>query len=82
MKPDYPSILQQIGKGKIADNIPALAKVLPSKFGIAIETIQGEQYLWGDATERFSIQSISKVFILAMALQLEKEKLWQYPSLR
>ncbi len=85
MPPNYPTILQEIaeaarpefGKGKVANYIPALAKVPADKFGIAIETIRGEQYHWGDAAERFSIQSISKVFTLALAFRLEGENLWK-----
>ncbi|MCO6493536.1 MAG: glutaminase [Phaeodactylibacter sp.] len=85
MPPNYPSILRQIaeaarpeiGKGKVASYIPALAKVPPDKFGIAIETVRGEQYHLGDADERFSIQSISKVFTLALAFRLEGENLWK-----
>ncbi|MCB0572575.1 MAG: glutaminase [Phaeodactylibacter sp.] len=82
---DYQRILEdiaraaqaEIGKGKVADYIPALARVSPQKLGIAIETLRGESFLWGDAEEPFSIQSISKVFTLAMAFALEGEKLWQ-----
>jgi len=85
MAPNYPAILQEIaeavqpefGKGKVAGYIPALAKVPAGKFGIAIETIRGEQHHWGDAAERFSIQSISKVFTLALAFRLEGENLWK-----
>ena len=85
MAPNYPNLLQEIAKaarlefgtGKVAGYIPALAKVPPDKFGIAIETVRGERYHLGDAAERFSIQSISKVFTLAMAFRLEKENLWK-----
>ncbi|MDI4702915.1 glutaminase, partial [Salmonella enterica subsp. enterica serovar Cerro] len=41
--------------------IPALASVEGSKLGIAICTVDGQHYQAGDAHERFSIQSISKV---------------------
>lgn len=82
---DYQRILEDIaqavqpefGKGKVADYIPALAKVSPRKFGMAIETLAGERFAWGDAEERFSIQSISKAFTLTMAFALEGERLWQ-----
>ncbi|MCB0547175.1 MAG: glutaminase [Phaeodactylibacter sp.] len=85
MPPDYPSILNEIaeaaksefGKGKVANYIPALAQVPAEKFGIALETIRGEQFGWGDSEERFSIQSISKVFTLALAFRLEGENLWK-----
>lgn len=59
------TIVQQvrplIGQGKVADYIPALASVDGSKLGIAICTVDGQHYQAGDAQERFSIQSISKV---------------------
>ncbi len=82
---NYSAILREVAeaarpefrKGKVADYIPALAKAPPDKFGIAIETVRGEQYGLGDAAERFSIQSISKVFTLAMAFRLEGENLWK-----
>jgi glutaminase len=64
------------GKGKVADYIPALAGVDPSKFGIALETLDGECFEFGDTAEKFSIQSISKVFTLTMAFALLGEKLW------
>ena len=55
-------ILQQvrplIGQGKVADYIPALAEVAADRLAIAICTVDGELFHAGDATERFSIQSI------------------------
>ncbi|WP_455672442.1 glutaminase, partial [Phocaeicola sp.] len=82
---DYQQILENIyqeiqpyaGMGKQADYIPALAKINPDQFGMCIHTIQGETFLHGQATTRFSIQSISKVFSLAMCLNLEGDSLWQ-----
>lgn len=81
---DYKTILEDIYNsvrpyscaGKVADYIPELAKVNPDKFGICLNTIDGGVYTVGDAAERFSIQSISKVFALAMALSLKGETLW------
>lgn len=69
-------VQHMIGQGKVANYIPALAKVPASKFGIAVETIEGEQFKVGDADEKFSIQSISKVFALAKAFELEGDR-WQ-----
>ena len=67
-----------IGSGKVADYIPALAKVNPYKFGIAIATLDGQRYGYGDYEEPFSIQSISKVFSLAMVMeQVSDEELWK-----
>lgn len=57
-----------IGQGKVADYIPALAEVPADKLGIAVCTVDGETYQAGDADERFSIQSISKVLSLTVAL--------------
>lgn len=81
---DYKTILEDIyvavkpysNVGKVADYIPELAKVNPDKFGICLNSIEGDVYSVGDAEERFSIQSISKVFALAMALSLKGESLW------
>lgn len=66
-----------IGKGKVADYIPALAKVPNNKLAIAVYTNQGEVISAGDATEGFSIQSISKALSLTLAMMLYKpEELW------
>lgn len=64
------------GLGKNADYIPALANVNPDKFGMCIVTADKNFYEKGDAEERFSIQSISKVFALAVCLSLKGEALW------
>ncbi|MDO1511696.1 glutaminase [Maribacter confluentis] len=63
-------------RGKIADYIPELAKVDKYKFGIHLVNMNQENFSAGDSNERFSIQSISKVFTLTMALGLIGEKLW------
>ena len=81
---DYQKILQDIyneiqpyaGMGAQADYIPALAKVNPDQFGIALRTVNGESFEYKQADTRFSIQSISKVFAVAMALSLKGESLW------
>ena len=82
---DYQQILKDIyeeiqpfaGEGAQADYIPALAKVDPNQFGIAMKTIEGESYSWQKAQTRLSIQSISKVFAVAMGLSLKGEELWK-----
>ena len=73
----YQEIQPYARVGKQADYIPALAKINPDQFGMCLHTIQGETFLHGQATTRFSIQSISKVFSLAMCLSLEGDNLWQ-----
>ena len=55
--------------GKNADYIPALAKVDPKLYGIALVTTAGRSFVRGDVDAPFSIQSISKVFTLASVLQ-------------
>jgi glutaminase len=54
--------------GSVPANIPLLAEVPFDRFGIAVATTSGEVFSSGDADVPFSIQSISKVFTLAMAL--------------
>ncbi|MDY7588500.1 glutaminase B [Vibrio cholerae] len=66
-----------IGQGKVADYIPALAKVPSEKLGIAVFTNKGEVISAGDAQEGFSIQSISKVLSLTLAMGLyQPDELW------
>ncbi|MFC9354944.1 glutaminase [Arthrobacter sp. NPDC057013] len=55
--------------GSVPANIPSLAGVPFNRFGIAVATAAGEVFASGDADVPFSIQSISKVFTLAMALR-------------
>jgi len=60
---------KDLHEGKNADYIPALAKVNPDLFGIALVTPDGQVFVAGDTTTEVSIQSISKVFTLARVLQ-------------
>ena len=62
--------------GRVADYIPALAAVDPDKLGIAFADGSGTVHGAGDCDEPFSIQSISKVFTLALALAKDGPKLW------
>jgi len=62
--------------GKVADYIPALAKVDPAKLGIAVADAEGRVWGAGDCVEAFSIQSISKVFMLALVLERVGPALW------
>ena len=82
---DYEQVIGKIyeevksfwGQGKVADYIPALAKVNPRQYGIAVQTLKGQAYQVGDAESRFSIQSISKVFSLAMVTRHLGDELWK-----
>lgn len=73
----YQSILPYAKEGKQADYIPELAKVNPDQFGMCIHTIYGEMALVKQADTRFSIQSISKFFALAMCLSIKGDDLWK-----
>jgi MFS-type transporter involved in bile tolerance (Atg22 family) len=55
--------------GKNADYIPELKKVNPKLLAISIYTINGEEYNVGDFDEEVAIESVSKVFSLALALK-------------
>lgn len=67
-----------IGKGKVADYIPALACVPNDKLAIAVYTNDGKVVKAGDADEPFSVQSISKVLSLTLAMGLyESEEIWR-----
>ncbi|MEZ9822121.1 glutaminase B [Shewanella sp. 10N.286.45.A1] len=66
-----------LGQGKVADYIPALAEVNANKLGIAVTTRDGVTIGAGDYLEPFSIQSISKVFSLTLALMhYEEPEIW------
>lgn len=85
MSHDYAALLSNIAAevrplnehGAVADYIPALARVPRDGFGIAVATVDGTVYGAGDADEPFSIQSISKLFALTLALQREGDDLWK-----
>ncbi|UBZ05759.1 glutaminase [Salegentibacter mishustinae] len=81
---DYQKILNTINDelsyrdvtGKVASYIPELAKVDPRKFGMHVYCGDRQHFSFGDSEELFSIQSISKVFSLSMAMRLMGEDLW------
>jgi glutaminase len=72
----YVALKPIIGEGKVASYIPELANVSPDQFGMAVVDFAGNVYAVGDATKRFSIQSISKLFALTLAFQREGDSLW------
>lgn len=65
-----------VERGQVASYIPSLASVDPARFGIAIVTADGRVYEGGDADTPFSIQSVSKVFALTLALGKAGQQLW------
>ncbi len=60
---------KDLAEGKNADYIPALAKVDPKIFGIALVTTDGKVYTAGDLKSEVSIQSISKVYTMAKVME-------------
>ena len=72
----YAALQPVIGEGKVASYIPELANVAPDQFGMAVVDFSGNVCSVGDATKRFSIQSISKLFALTLAFQREGDSLW------
>lgn len=82
---DYNKIFCDIAAGFIADDdcgavasyIPELANVDPAKLGIHLTTVQQKHFSFGDSDEKFSIQSISKVLSLALALKTVGEEVWE-----
>ena len=66
-----------INDGKVADYIPALGKVNPNFMGVSVATIDGQVCGAGDCNKPFSIQSISKVFGLVMAMNRLGDSLWK-----
>jgi len=63
--------------GSLANYIPELGNVNPKKFGVHLITTENENFHLGDSAEKFSIQSISKVFSLTLAFEIEQENLWK-----
>jgi len=64
-------------RGEVASYIPELARVDPGAFGIAVIDAAGNIAVAGDSETPFSIQSISKVFTLTLALGKVGDRLWR-----
>ncbi|MET1109946.1 MAG: glutaminase [Allosphingosinicella sp.] len=83
---DYQALVDEVladvsaykGQGKPASYIPALALADPNKLGLALVLEDGSSFVAGDADEAFSIQSISYVFALCLALHHVKASLWNH----
>ena len=84
MTEDLSTVLEEIlatarasqDRGKVADYIPELAGVDPSRFALSVVLADGSQHSVGDTNVAFSIQSVSKVFALAIALGRHGDRLW------
>jgi len=83
-EPEYERIVDHVadavrgvlGSGYVPDRIPVLATADPQAFGLAVATVEGEVHGVGEWRRRFSIQSISKVFTLALVIEKDGEALW------
>jgi glutaminase len=83
--PDLDSVIREIAaemaqrsdRGAVADYIPELARVDPNQFGIAVIDADGRLTTGGDSETPFSIQSVSKVFTLTLALGMAGDRLWK-----
>jgi glutaminase len=83
--PDLQSVVSEItdemrqrgDRGEVATYIPELARIDPACFGLAVIESDGTVAAGGDSGTPFSIQSISKVFTLTLALGRVGERLWR-----
>ena len=66
-----------LAHGKVASYIPQLSTVSPLHFGMAVYCLDGRTYTAGDAYHKFSLQSITKLFALALAFSREGDSIWK-----
>jgi glutaminase len=72
----YTEIEPELSVGKVADYIPALAEVEQEQFAMTLTLSDGSMYSVGESAKAFSIQSISKAFTFAMALDIYGDTLY------
>ncbi len=72
----YTELSKVDNKGHVAAYIPELSGIDPNKFGVQLTTVDDTQHAFGDWSERFSIQSIAKVFTYVLAYSRIKSDLW------
>ncbi len=68
---------ERTDRGTVASYIPELARVNPQSFGLVVIDNDGNVAAGGDSEIPFSIQSISKVFTLTLALGKAGDRLWR-----
>lgn len=73
----YTDILSKENLGKVPDYIPEIACIDENKFGVNFTNLKHQSFGIGDFQEKFSIQSISKVFALSFVYEKVGEKLWE-----
>ncbi len=73
-------VAPSVGRGTVADYIPGLAAVDPHQFGMVVAMNDGTIHATGDADVAFSVQSISKVFSLALVMAHDGDRIWSRVS--
>lgn len=73
----YKSLKNKSVEGILPDYIPALCNVNPNKFGVCLTTIDGISHKMGDYADKFSLQSIAKVFSFVLAYSRVKSATWE-----
>lgn len=73
----HKNLKNEVNRGLVASYIPELSNVDARQFGIYLKHMDGRSFYTGDWNKGFSIQSISKVLSLAMALPLYSENIWK-----
>ncbi|MCK9305351.1 MAG: glutaminase [Bacteroidales bacterium] len=74
----YSELKDYKGVGEVAGYIPALSAANPDSYGITVATLEGDLISIGDTSDKFTIQSISKVFTFTMVVRLLGEKIWDH----
>lgn len=73
----YADLIGRENLGKVPDYIPELACIDENKFGVNLTDLEHNSFGAGDFEQKFSIQSISKVFALSFVYEKLEEKLWE-----
>ncbi len=73
----YIQIKGEVDTGQVATYIPELGSVNPDQFGVYLKTVDNLSFQCGDSLVPFSVQSIAKVFTLAMAYKLDGTEIWK-----
>ena len=72
----FEKVSQQQNQGRLADYIPELAKINPNNFAVHLSTVENQYFGIGNDQDRFSIQSIAKVFSLILAYKILDHEIW------
>jgi len=73
----FETVRNEGDQGNPASYIPELAGVNPGNFGVCLSTTDNRQFNCGNASEKFSVQSIAKVLSLSMAYKMLGGKIWE-----